>query len=144
MQLTTKLRVLLVLSGLLAMTIGSSLLFVPAQFHATNGIQLDANPSLLSEVRAPGGALLVFGAMMLAGAFVRSFALASTAIGATVYLAYGGARLLSMAFDGLPGAGIVAATAIELVMGAICALALARASRRATAAFGAAARVATA
>ncbi len=63
--------------------------------------------------------------------FVQAFTLAATAIGAAVYLAYGGARLLSIGLDGVPGPGLLAATAIELVMGAMCAVALVRFAGRA-------------
>jgi len=63
MHLTKKLRALLVTSGLIAATIGASILLAPAQFHASNGIELAADPNLLSEVRAPGGALLVLGVL---------------------------------------------------------------------------------
>lgn len=131
MQLTKTLRALLVLSGLMAGFIGASILFTPAQFHAGHGIELGANVNLMSEVRAPGGALLVLGALMLVGAFVRSFTLVSTVIAAAVYLAYGAARLVSLGLDGVPDAGLVGATAIELVTGAACAIALFRASKRA-------------
>ena len=77
-------------------------------------------------------ALLVLGAMMLVGAFSRSFTLASTSIAAAVYLAYGASRLLSIALDGMPDPGLVGAAAIELVLGAVCAVALVRSTRRAS------------
>ncbi len=133
MKPTRKLRSLLAISGLIAVTIGASILFAPAQFHATHGIELAADPSLLSEVRAPGGALMVLGVLMGVGAFVRTFAFASTSIAAAVYLAYGASRLVSLALDGVPAAGLLAATSIELVIGAACAVALVRAMRRAQA-----------
>jgi len=136
MQHTKPLRALLLFSGLTAMAIGASILFAPTQFHASYGITLGPDANLLSEVRAPGGALLVLGAMMLAGVFVKSFAFASTAIATAVYLAYGFARLFSIASDGLPGPGLLAATAFELIVGGMCALALLRcagASRAASA-----------
>ena len=131
MHPTKKLGLLLTLSGLLAIGIGATLLLAPVQFHASNGIQIAADANLLSEMRAPGGGLLVLGLMMLIGVFVRAFTLASTAISAAVYLAYGGARLLSIALDGVPGPGLLAATTIELAIGVMCAIALARSTRRA-------------
>ena len=131
MQLTKTLRFLLVTSGLIAIVIGAAILFAPARFHATHGIELGRNANLLSEVRAPGGALMVLGFLMLIGAFRRSFALASTSIAAAVYLAYGGSRLVSFGLDGVPAPGLVGATAIELAIGAACAVALFRASRSA-------------
>jgi hypothetical protein len=126
MHPTKTLRALLVLAGLTAGAIGATILFAPAAFHATHGIELGADASLLSEVRAPGGALLVLGLLMLVGVFARSFTLASTSIAAAVYLAYGAARLLSLALDGVPDPGLVAAAGIELAIGAACAVALVR------------------
>lgn len=134
MQLTKTLRALLVLSSLIAIGIGAALLLDPNAFHASNGIELPADASLLSEVRAPGAALLVLGALMGVGVFARSFTFASTAIAAAVYLAYGGARLVSLALDGVPAPGLLGATALELAVGAACAAALVRGTRRTRAA----------
>ena len=82
MQPTKTLRSLLVISGLIAIGLGASILFAPTQFHASHGIELGTDASSLSEVRAPGGALLVLGFLMLIGVIVRSFTLASTSIAA--------------------------------------------------------------
>ncbi len=126
MKPTKKHRTFLVLGSLIAIGIGASLLFAPGSFHASNGIELGSDASLLSEVRAPGGALLALGILIGIGAFVESFTLASTAIAAAVYLAYGGARLLSIALDGVPATGLLGAMATELLIGAACAVALVR------------------
>ncbi len=133
MQPTQTLRTLLVVSGLIASGVGAAILLAPHAFHATHGVELAADPSLLSEVRAPGGALLVLGALMTAGAFARPMTLASTTIAAAVYLSYGASRLLALALDGLPAPGLLAATILELALGTACALTLARSARRARA-----------
>jgi len=130
MQPTKKLRALLIVSGLLAMAIGGSILFTPAAFYAANGIRLAAEPDLLSEVRAPGGALAVFGLLMLAGVFRRAFTLTSIVIATAVFLSYGASRLVSIALDGAPGPGLLLAAAIELLVGAAAASALARGARQ--------------
>lgn len=124
-------RALLFVSGLVAIAIGASILVAPAAFHASYGTDLGTNANLLSEIRAPGGALLVLGILMLVGAFTPTFTLASTAIAAAVYLAYGVSRLVSIGLDGMPGEGLLIATAIELVIGVGAAVTLARTSRRA-------------
>jgi hypothetical protein len=124
-------RILLAASGLIAFGIGAAILVAPAAFHASYGTDLGTNANLLSEIRAPGGALMVLGAMMLIGVFAPAFTLASTAIAATVYLAYGLSRLLSMALDGMPGEGLLTATAFELVLGFACTVVLVRSARRA-------------
>ncbi|MFK7738780.1 MAG: DUF4345 domain-containing protein [Planctomycetota bacterium] len=131
MPTTKKLRFLLLLSGLLATAIGAGLLFAPIAFHAQNGIQLRADASLLSELRAPGGALLLAGATMLAGALVRRFAATAAAVGAAVFSSYGVARLVGVGLDGVPNQGIVVATVLELGLGALFAVALLRGKRQA-------------
>lgn len=130
MQPTRTHRLLLGVSGLTAIGIGAAILVAPVFFHAGNGIDLGANASLLSEIRAPGGALLVLGTMMLVGVAVSAFTHASTAIAAAVYLAYGASRLLAMALDGLPAPGLIVATGAELAIGLACATVLYRRHRR--------------
>ena len=63
-------------SGLTAIGIGSAILLFPATFYATYGIELASDASLASEIRAPGGALLAMGLLMLSGVFVAGFAFA--------------------------------------------------------------------
>jgi hypothetical protein len=120
---------LLALSSLIAIGIGTSILVAPAWFHASHGIELGSDANLLSEVRAPGGALLALGLLMLTGVFVRSFTFASTSTAAAVFLAYGLSRLLSIALDGVPGTGLVVATVVELAVGGACAVALGRSAQ---------------
>ena len=120
MQISKLHRSVLVLSSLIAAGIGAAILLAPASFFASYGIELAADPSLFSELRAPGAALLALGLLMGVGAFVPPFALASTAIAATVYLAYGLARVLSLALDGVPDGGLVGATVLELLLGLTC------------------------
>ncbi|GAB1263038.1 DUF4345 domain-containing protein [Aurantivibrio plasticivorans] len=114
------LKGILVVAGVLAIAIGASILLNPIGFHASSGIQLPGDSSLLSEVRAPGGTLMVAGVLMTVGAFVASLQTMATVIGALVYLSYGVSRVLSMFLDGLPSDSLVAATAIELVIGLAC------------------------
>lgn len=130
MQHTTSLRLLLAACGFVAAGIGATILFAPAAFHATHGIDLGSDPSLLSEVRAPGGALFALGGLIFAGAIVPSLAMLSTSVSAAVYLAYGASRLISLALDGLPESGLIGATAIELALGSACALVLLRSHSR--------------
>ena len=129
MNHSKKLRTLLVVGGLLAAAIGAALVFTPAQFHASNGINIGPDASLRSEMRAPGGVLLATGLLMLLGALRRTHASLASGAGAVVFLAYGGARLVGMACDGMPGPGLVAATAVELLLGTAFAIARLRAGR---------------
>lgn len=116
----------LLVSGLVLLAVGCTLLITPEVMHAANGVDLGSNPSLLSEVRAPGGALLALGVLVLAGAFVSRLRYPATMIAATVYVAYGLSRLLSMALDGMPAPGIVVAAGIEITIGATSVVLLTR------------------
>ncbi len=111
--------VFLFIAGALLLAIGTAILFIPHAFHASNGIVLDANPNLLSEIRAPGGLLLGSALIIIAGAFrpsLRNFAVNLTIL---VYGTFGLARLVGFVLDGIPASGIVAATIIELVVACI-------------------------
>lgn len=111
-----KTRLLLALSGLVLLGVGIAVLFDPIAFFAGNGIALTDNPSLLSEIRAPGTLLLVAGLLILVSAW-RAVAM-PTALGLAtlVYAAYGTGRLLSLFWDGLPSSGLVGAATIELLL----------------------------
>ena len=131
MHTTRTLRATLLLSGLIAAGIGATILLDPAGFHAGHDIALGTDASLLSEVRAPGGALMALGLLTLAGAFARSLAPTAAAVGTTVYLSYGVSRLVALTLDGLPHPGLLVATAAELLLGLALALAWRHAVRRA-------------
>ena len=123
------LKLVLLVSGLIAIGIGSAILFVPATFYATYGIELGSDASLANEIRAPGGALLAMGVLIVAGVFVAELTFASTVIAAVLCLSYGLSRLMSMATDGLPDGGLVGAAAFEFAIGAASLLALLRARK---------------
>jgi hypothetical protein len=113
-------KLILGVAGLAALGIGLAILTVPAGFYGTYGIELGADPNLLSELRAPGANLAVLGAIILLGAFRQSMTRLSAAIGGLVFLAYALGRIVSMALDGMPSSGLIEATVIELVIGGLC------------------------
>ena len=122
----------LFLSGLLLVGIGAAILLMPESFHASNGIALGENASLLSEVRAPGGLLFASGLLIIGGSFRHKLRAQSVTLATLVYGTFGLARLLSMALDGVPSTGIVGATAIELIVAALGILILTRQTNSAT------------
>lgn len=126
MKRSKVLKLILFLSGLIAAGIGAAVLFVPEPFYALSGIELGGQVSLLSEVRAPGGALLVCGLLIMSGAIFAALAFTSVVLSTLLYLSYGLARILSMAFDGVPADSLVQATVLELAIGLICLFALLR------------------
>ena len=80
---------------------------------------LGNDPSLLSEIRAPGGLLATSALLILIGVFrqnLRSIALILTVL---IYGSFGFSRLVSLVLDGIPSNSLLTATVIELVMAAI-------------------------
>ncbi len=120
MKNSNVLKTILFVSGLIATGTGGAILFIPAEFFATNGIELGSNISLLSETRAPGGALLASGILIMSGAFVAKLSFTSTVVSALVFLSYGLSRILSIAIDGMPADGLVQAAGLEIVIGLAC------------------------
>jgi len=127
MKHTFILKNTLFIAGIIAFGIGVAELFFPIRFHAGSGIALGDNVNLLNEMRAPGGTMLVMGIIILLGAFSSAFRVSSAVLATVLYLAYGLSRLYSIAVDGMPDTLLVQATALEIAIGLICALALAKA-----------------
>ena len=119
-------RILLLLAGLTLFVIGAALLLVPHAFFAQNGITLGEDPSLLSEIRAPGGLLVVCAVVILRGVFWRDMMRQALLLAVMVYGAFGVSRLLAIALDGMPSESLLWSAGIELVLAALCALALHR------------------
>ncbi len=120
------LKALLLLTGLVGIGIGGAILFEPVAFHATSGITVPADKSLLSELRAAGGALLAVGLVVVLGAFVARLTFTALTFATVLYLSYGASRVTSMILDGLPSSTLLAVTAFELGVGLVCAMVLVR------------------
>ncbi len=112
-------KVMLFLAGAIAAGIGLAGLIWPVGFHASSGITLGDNPSLMSEVRAPAAMLLAAGGFVLASVGVARWRPAAIRVSAAVYLTYGLARIYSLAVDGAPDDMLLTAAALELVFGGI-------------------------
>ncbi|MDC1287412.1 DUF4345 domain-containing protein [Gammaproteobacteria bacterium] len=113
-------KALLFVAGALLILVSIFILASPADFYASNNIELGANVSLLNELKAPAGFLLAAGLFMIGAVFVRRQADTALWLAAMIYLSYAGSRLLSMAFDGVPAAGLVQAAALEGALGVAC------------------------
>lgn len=113
-------KAVLLVAGALLTLVGGLILAAPADFYASNSIELGANVSLLNELKAPAGMLLTAGLFMLGAIFVRSIADTATSLAALIYLSYAGSRFVSMAFDGVPATGLVQAAALEGIVGLAC------------------------
>lgn len=124
------LKTILIISGLIASGIGAAILFAPVAFYATYGIELGSNFSLLNEIRAPGGALLASGILIMSGAFMDKLAFTSVLVSTLLYLSYGLSRVMSIAIDGVPAEGLVQAAVLEIVIGLACVFALLKYRRK--------------
>lgn len=117
-------RLVLIVSGLLAVGIAGMIFVFPSTFYAAYGIELVGNTNLTNELKAPAGVLFLAGLMMLVGAYRTEITSAALTTAAAIYLAYGLSRLLSIAVDGVPDSALVAAAGLEITIGAICVFAL--------------------
>ncbi len=117
MEKSKLVKALLVVAGLTGIAIGGALLFYPVAFEASAGISLEENINMLSEVRAPGGALLAGGIIILLGAFISNLTYTSVLLSSLFYFSYGFSRILSMIVDGVPTTSLVMATVIEIIIG---------------------------
>lgn len=108
---------LLGLTAPLVLVVGFGLLLAPHAMHRGNGVELGSNASLLSEIRAPAGALVAFGFLMLAATLWRAWRLLAMRAGGILLFSYGLARLVSIALDGRPSSLLLAAMGIELLAG---------------------------
>ena len=120
-------KLTLLVSGLIAVGVAGTILLAPEVFYAGYGIEVEGDPTLVNELKAPAGALLAAGVLMFAGVFRTGLVTVSLTTASVVYLSYGLSRFLSMAMDGLPDGGLVSAAGLELGIGAACLLALLRA-----------------
>ena len=93
-------------AALLLLAIGGTILLIPHTFYASDGIMLGNNPSLLSEIRAPGGLLASSGLLILLGAFRSNLRSLSITLTALVYGAFGLSRLVGFALDGMPSSSL--------------------------------------
>lgn len=113
-------KLVLSIAGLTAASIGSYILFAPQAFYSGYGITLGQDPSMLSELRAPGAGLTALGAIMLGGVVRNDWQPFAIMSALAVYIAFPGGRLVSFLADGVPSQNILAAFAIEIVIAALC------------------------
>ena len=75
-------RMALTLAGAVALGVGLGILFFPHRFHASAGLVLGDDVTLLNEMRSPGGMLLICALFILAGAVRASVTAPALAVSA--------------------------------------------------------------
>ena len=113
-------KIALGVAGITSFGIGTFILGAPHAFYASYGIDLGQDPSLLSELRAPGAGLAILGAVMLAGIVRRSLSQVAFFAALVVFLGFPVGRIVGLVFDGIPSAAILAALGFELAIAGLC------------------------
>ena len=119
------------IAGVSAIGIGTATTITPRAFYASYGIALGSDPSLLSELRAPGAGLAILGAVMLAGVVRQSLSKVALVAALVVFLGFPAGRIVGLALDGIPSTAILAALVFELAVAALCLFAFRPGSGRA-------------
>ena len=121
-------KVILGFSGFIAFAIGSLIMIEPLAFYAGYGLTLDNDPNLLSELRGPGANLAALGGFVMAGLLIKSLEKAAIAIALIIFLAFPVGRVISIFADGMPSESVLAALAIEMVVGTLLLIAFGKRS----------------
>ena len=119
-------KIALGLAGITALGIGASILIAPHAFYASYEITLGSDPSLLSELRAPGAGLAALGGVILAGILRPALRQVAVMAALIVFLAFPAGRVMGLIADGMPSSGIVTALVLELAIAALCLFAFRR------------------
>ncbi|MEM9198521.1 MAG: DUF4345 domain-containing protein [Pseudomonadota bacterium] len=124
MKTTLVQKLLLGAAGMTAFAVGALILVAPHGFYRGYGIELGRDPSLLSELRAPGAGLAAAGLLMFLGCIRTGWAQLSAVLAVMVFTAFPAGRLVGLAVDGLPSDSVLGALALELAIGGLCCLGL--------------------
>ena len=114
----------LALAALTALFVGLGMLSMPVAFYGSYGIDPTLSPSLSSELRSPGVLLTTIGLLFAYGIISPQWRNFATWTAAVFYFGYATARALSLALDGIPSSGLLAAGAFELTLGLAAAVLL--------------------
>ncbi|MFK8021124.1 MAG: DUF4345 domain-containing protein [Pseudomonadales bacterium] len=117
-------KILLLIAGAILLLVSGYILVSPLAFYASNGIVLGSNISLINELKAPAGFLLVAGAFMIRTLLKRGPEELALKLAAVIYLSYALSRFASMGIDGSPASGLIQAATLELTIGVSCLAAL--------------------
>ena len=119
----------LLLSGLLALAAGASILIDPREFYSSLGIVIDDQIGLANEMRAAGGFILVVGLLALSSMWASRFAFTALFVAGLLNGSFGATRIYSFALDGIPNNNFLLIASLELIIAALCFSALGVASK---------------
>jgi len=118
------LKGILIFLGLFLIAGGSFRLIDPVSSFESLGMILDGTIGPLSEARGTGGVLLGFGLLILLGAFKKKLTYTSTLAAIVLFFGFGIGRIIGVAFDGIPGDGLLIGIITEFVFGLLALFAL--------------------
>ncbi|WNJ20508.1 DUF4345 domain-containing protein [Pontibacter sp. G13] len=113
------LKTYLIISGLLLSFIGGATLLMPVEMKASAGIDIASNISVINDVRAASAMILGVAILSLVGAFNPKLTFSATLSTILLFLSLGAGRVISILIDGMPVEGLLGATGLELVLGAL-------------------------
>lgn len=117
MNQLTIIKIVLWISGLIAILVGSSLLIIPVTFYKVSGVELGENINLLNDLRATGGSIFGCGIIIITGVFNSKLTFTSLIVSMLLYLSYGLSRFIAMSIDGLPSVDFIIIAFLEIVVG---------------------------
>ena len=120
------LQTILIALALIAIVFGGWRLLAPVSFYAFSGLDLPAQPGLLSEVRGAGGIMLFAGLIAAMGAFSRAWTRTAIVLAFMLYSAIVLGRVLGLAVDGVPVSGVLTGLVIESIAAVIAGVMLFR------------------
>lgn len=109
-------RVVLGAASLVLVGVGAGATVVPEVFYTGYGIDATTT-AVANELRAAGGALLLLGVLVGAGAVWRRATFPAAVVAASVLLGYAIGRGVSLLVDGMPDSSMLVAGTTELVLG---------------------------
>ncbi|EMY69973.1 DUF4345 domain-containing protein [Leptospira vanthielii] len=113
-------KLLITAIGILLISIGGTILFIPEILFEMNMIHLNKNPNLLSEIRAPGGVFILSGIALFLSFYITQIVKASLTSAGILLVGYGISRFFSILLDGLPAYSLLLAMTVELALGVFC------------------------
>jgi len=117
-------RIILLLTGLVALLVGVSITFAPELVYASYDVELDVSSTQMSEIRGPAGAFVGVALYLLVSATRERMIRVGLAVASVLYLGTAGGRIVSYLADGEPATSLVWATVIEIILGSLALLAM--------------------
>lgn len=112
--------VVLSISGLLLLTIGTLRLINPIKNYLKNsGIKLEKDVDLLNEIRGVSALMLCAGIIILSGTIITKLTASSFVVASLIFIGFAIGRLISIRSDGKPNKLIIQGLVSELILGGL-------------------------